>query len=728
MNPGYDPATDEVPVQFALNFVAGNATTRQGGGAVQEPASTGSGLTATEFRGIEGAHILCFKQSDNGKVILDSSTAGTFARDYDMDKIVSSGSLSSSKSSRVLEMSLPLKTNTIVFYGRAKVETDKNAYGHLGNTDGTDGYNVSIPTDESIDGYKTLKNVSFHLAKRLDADKKAKFQETQKLLAGVLTCIMNTNFASANVSATDVPEIGIAPYTIAFNRTASLAWSDYFRSDKKSPYATGNDLTPLEEKLYKAYKEMTTIKEAELRNASGTALISTMTSLWSIINSVRCATPTTEPEAVAKYMANEISKEIKKYFHYSSLPDNGGSPTGIAFESPKDQSGTDGIIKLLAQDTYWPTTGTKPTTSDFTHITDLSSDDLAKFPGDYDLPQGATHIKFNNSTKLFEYEQNYNTSAVGGATFTVDDYYYPAELLYFGNSPIRVSNEEHPATTYPVTTDDWHSSSSWSTVGWPGTGWNDNFEVQSSTRSVAMINDINYGTALLQMTVEYADGDLKDNNANVQLDDYGVVESDMTVDKNFKLKGVVIGGQAPRVGWDFLPALASGEYQGFIYDKAIALPNDGLIPTSGKSDPNYTLVFDNYTSSTNQDKVFIALELQNNTGKDFFGKANLIPSGSNFYLIGELDPSTVSDLTDWPTHHALPPYESDGTTKKVERVFIQDHKTIVNFKIGQNSLKSAYLTVPDLRSSSVTLGLSVDMKWSTGLDFGDVVLGGTEGN
>jgi len=34
--------------------------------------------------------------------------------------------------------------------------------------------------------------------------------------------------------------------------------------------------------------------------------------------------------------------------------------------------------------------------------------------------------------------------------------------------------------------------------------------------------------------------------------------------------------------------------------------------------------------------------------------------------------------------------------------------------------------VPDLRSSSVTLGLSVDLKWETGLVFNDVIIGGTE--
>jgi hypothetical protein len=32
--------------------------------------------------------------------------------------------------------------------------------------------------------------------------------------------------------------------------------------------------------------------------------------------------------------------------------------------------------------------------------------------------------------------------------------------------------------------------------------------------------------------------------------------------------------------------------------------------------------------------------------------------------------------------------------------------------------------VPDLRYSSLTLGLSVDLKWSTGLNFENIILGG----
>jgi hypothetical protein len=49
--------------------------------------------------------------------------------------------------------------------------------------------------------------------------------------------------------------------------------------------------------------------------------------------------------------------------------------------------------------------------------------------------------------------------------------------------------------------------------------------------------------------------------------------------------------------------------------------------------------------------------------------------------------------------------------------------TTADFVIGANSLQSALVDVPDLRSSQISLGLSVDLKWSTGLKFDDVILG-----
>ena len=113
---------------------------------------------------------------------------------------------------------------------------------------------------------------------------------------------------------------------------------------------------------------------------------------------------------------------------------------------------------------------------------------------------------------------------------------------------------------------------------------------------------------------------------------------------------------------------------------------------------------------------------------------NLIRNGATFYITGKLDPDTrpasITDKTDdqyaadkslgitWPTTYALPPYAAaDGSTIKERRVFIQDYMTQANFTIGANSLQSALIAVPDLRASQISLGLSVDLEWSSGLTF-----------
>jgi hypothetical protein len=143
------------------------------------------------------------------------------------------------------------------------------------------------------------------------------------------------------------------------------------------------------------------------------------------------------------------------------------------------------------------------------------------------------------------------------------------------------------------------------------------------------------------------------------------------------------------------------------------------------------VVFDNnnadaYKNNLPQDKVNVALEFLNNSGVDFYGNHNLIRNGGHFYLIGTLDPnSTSATAIEWPTTGAVvPPYKSDGTSAEVTRIFVQDYKTKVTFKFGANSLKYAYITVPDLRSSSLTLGLSVDIVWQQGLVYPEVILGG----
>ena len=83
----------------------------------------------------------------------------------------------------------------------------------------------------------------------------------------------------------------------------------------------------------------------------------------------------------------------------------------------------------------------------------------------------------------------------------------------------------------------------------------------------------------------------------------------------------------------------------------------------------------------------------------------------------------LSDGITWPSKYALPPYDDNGNSIHQRRVFIQHYMTTATFVIGQYSLQHALVSVPDLRSSQLSLGLSVDLKWQTGLNFDNIVLG-----
>ena len=705
-SPNYNPEKGEVGIDFVMNVATGS-TTRMSAEATQ---ATSDQL----FRGIDHAYFLTDKQVADGKHIAATTEMD---RIYDLSQVLAPNAITSRNSRRVLEMSLPLNTNTIMFYGKAIEGTATatqtagglTAYDLYGHLKSTGGYNVS----------QDLSAVSFEVEKRLSEDNKVKYQEIQTLFAAILTCIMNSNLDGTahrgDISATDKPVDCDIPYGFDIPNTEYnvVYWKDYVGATYSPAIGTTTPITPLEIKLGTAYKEMTTIAAAagELRCGSAAALERMLQDLWTIVNEVRCAIPTSKAEAVAKFMAYRISARMRNYLG-ATVPGDGGPVTGVEWKHASS------LVAALASDGAWPASaGEKP--SGFSHI-DQAALSLRTFPHNFNLPEGATHLTWDGTKQAFSYVQNYNTSGMPGTgTFTVDNYYFSPELLYFGNSPIRVSNTTHKTGDYPSTVAAWDADGSW------GADWAKNSHVLSSTRSVAMTYDINYGTSLLETKVGYQVGTLEDNNHKIQYDKNNEINEpnkEITVtDASFQLKGILIGGQSKTVGWDYLP---TGTTQGYVYDVAIA---SSAIPATGTSASNYTLVFDNYKNAETQDKVYVALELVNNTGQDFFGLHNMIRDGGTFYLIGELDPAAASNNTSitWPTNYALPPYDSNGSTIKTPRIFMQDYMTSATFKLGRYSLQYAYLTVPDLRSSSLTLGLSVDINWSTGLNFSEIIVGGT---
>jgi len=363
---------------------------------------------------------------------------------------------------------------------------------------------------------------------------------------------------------------------------------------------------------------------------------------------------------------------------------------------------------------------------------------ITEFPSNQGLPVGAAVVTITPETnvteKTFADFDEFKLNVAGentlGQTIATPTYEitYPSELTYFTNSKAVTSESAHSASDYPITVANWDADVT--TATWNG-DWRFPGTVSAATTAAAIRQNIKYGAAQLVSTVKItptlSDDKLIDNAKAITVtnDAYDLLadKEDQKIDYSdgmFTWTGILIGGQPTQSDWQFLP---SGERSRVIYDNVI---NTTAITKSVTSPykPTYTLVMDNYNSTDPQEKVNIALELVNNTGHDFYGKDGLIPANGTFYLVGQLDPASGTGLADWTTAGVYTGANNTiahpGYGKK--RVFIQDFKTTVNFNISENALQKAYSSIPDLRSTKLLFGLSVDLTWKAGLSF-DIDLG-----
>lgn len=326
--------------------------------------------------------------------------------------------------------------------------------------------------------------------------------------------------------------------------------------------------------------------------------------------------------------------------------------------------------------------------------TALSNLENKDFPRNLLLPDGVAKVKWNDITKAFEYE-NVNSTVSTGNLINYTTITYPSELAYYVSSPVKVSSNEITAVNDLPDYDKWiGNTADWSSYG---------DAVESNTRFVALQKPVLYGVASLKSTVKCANNTLIDNAK-----DKGQYESDNSItvdDTSFPITGILIGGQPKQVGWNFEASntVTTNEFKYTIYDCDMNKGTNLTAAVTGTAEPNYTLVLDNKDNSgaTSQNKVYITIELENNAS-DFFGADGLIPKGSKFYMVGELDPKATSGIT-------------QPTGKTLDHVFVKDHTTIANFTI--KSLKKAYNHIPDMRSSKINVGLAVDLSWKTGITF-----------
>lgn len=314
------------------------------------------------------------------------------------------------------------------------------------------------------------------------------------------------------------------------------------------------------------------------------------------------------------------------------------------------------------------------------------------FPADFNLPDGAVAVTYDNTSGIWKY----NTPVdMKGASINYANITYPASLDYFVSSPAKARDDASTGLSDGI----WPEKNKWTKdeAGIWTADWGN--EVKNTTRTIALEKAIQYGVANLELTIKANASTLSDN---AQAKGGQVADQNVDVTNKLVMTGVLIGGQPEKVEWNYEPKTGC-TFDLTIYDKkmnGVTAPAEGIdVPVKPTaSTPNYTLVLDNNNASTRP--IYVAVELVNKTGIDFYGADGMIPDGGKFYLVGKLDPTTA------PT---------SSNPNSVDRVFLKDYTTKANLTIMD--LKNAYNVIPDLRSTAISVGLAVNLEWQTGITF-----------
>ena len=657
LNPTYDAQANTVNAKMVFNVATG-AQTRMTAEAVQLAGENGN------FRGLQDVVIYTANAADDSHMNLGDA----FTKKLQLGTLWADGTVpvdpASDKHMRLIEAVLPLQTDNVVLYGFAPAIANDNINGKI----------TKVFNDADPDA--ATNPTAFTLVNRI-GDKVDAYKQTLALAELVVNrCLDGSQYVTYT-------EDGVEK-----RRTWEAIYEDYINEDP--------ELTPMGEILGSMLNEIRTFDKGgaavtEYRAGSSNAVYYMLSDIYNTLQKVMDGTATSPRETWAKTLATIIHNRIANYID----------------DSKKSLQTVDAIkARLIANAGY-----TEATFNDeFGQVTD---EYIQGYPAAFGLPMGATTFSYDATTKKFSFNEGKTLDLLDAAkTTNIEKFMYPAELCYWVNSPLRTSAVEWEEKDYPQNVTAWDTEASWNAFTAAGAD-----EVLSSTRSIAVKNNINYGTALLKTNVKFTADKLKDNTSGLFKK-----ETDAVIDATasaFTLTGILIGGQNATVDWNFIDNdAAAADANAVIYDNYINGAVGSAIPAVGSELTNYTMEWDNYVTGTAQQKVKVALELVNNTGKDFWGEANLVRNGGTFYLIGELDIDKAKTKTlTWPAHNVIPPYTDDGASQEVGRVFIQDFMTEATLNIGENSLKKAYVTVPNLKSSQLSIALSVDLKWNEGYKF-----------
>ena len=313
-------------------------------------------------------------------------------------------------------------------------------------------------------------------------------------------------------------------------------------------------------------------------------------------------------------------------------------------------------------------------------------DDIT-YPRSSDLPDGAIGMKWNGTNKKFEV-QTVTTTTTNLNTIT--RFVYPPELYYYVRSNIKTSEEKVDYASLYSAEDYWdvenHSD------GVINDGRFTNTVVTETTKSVAVVDPVQYAVAQLKVTIRTTTGTIPDgkNPAN-----------NITVGTtNFPLTGVIVGGQRS-VDYQFEQTSNLDADVKFVYDSQVKtnagdyfyLTYSTTAPTTNTPGTN-TLVLQSYGDENNVgEDVTIILEFQNDSDTQFYGvNQQIIYPGTRFYLVGTIPHPMYDNVNDY-----------------TRRVFTKDYITQLNVTVA--SLAKAYNVLPNILSSNLEIGVETTPQW-----------------
>ncbi len=298
---------------------------------------------------------------------------------------------------------------------------------------------------------------------------------------------------------------------------------------------------------------------------------------------------------------------------------------------------------------------------------------LLNFPSAMGLPDGAAALAWDAETNKFVTSAtNYNLGMLqtSSSTFLItalDHFVYPMPLIYRTNSPVVTSNADVSALYQDGVTWEYITSNH-----------TDGKRISGLTQSAAIEEQFNYAVARLETYVRADASTLIDQQGN-QLS-----LTNSSSQPSFPITGILVGGQK-KVDFEFHPDEDDADYY-VVYDATI--PTGLALNTTAFANQTavHTLLLESETSTTDKQKVPVAIEFRNDSGHEFYGvDGNMVPKNAKFYLAGQIDMS------------------GEGFIGK--RAFTQDLVSKLHCTVTM--LNNAYNVIPDLRDTRLKIGLTV---------------------